>query len=264
MSNLVTQDQITIWNTLKATYLIFGKEHGSITETFHLQGYVEVSSKTSLSTMKKFLGRAHWEKARGSAKDASAYCMKEGDYQEWGTISPGQGTRTDLEEIRSLISKGASDKEIADQYFSQWIYHRKSFQEYRLLSSEPRDFETITHVYWGKTGTGKTRFVLDQIMDSSYWMPGDYHWFDGYTGQDIVILDDYRGEYKLQLLLKLLDRYPMSVPIKGGFTNWRPRKVYITSNIHPHSWYPREDAYSIAAMFRRLHLIESVFFNLYE
>lgn len=134
---------------------------------------------------------------------------------------------------------------------------------YRQLLSKPRDFQTITHVYWGKTGTGKTRFVMNQVQDSQFWMPGDYQWFDGYTGQPIVIFDDYRGEYKLQLLLKLLDRYPMSVPVKGDFTNWCPRKIYITSNIHPRSWYPNEDSFSVSAMFRRLHIIESVFENIY-
>lgn len=100
-------------------------------------------------------------------------------------------------------------------------------------------------------------------MDSPFWQPGDYKWFDGYVGQPIVIIDDYRGEYPLQLLLKLLDRYQMSVPVKGGFTEWLPKKVYITSNIHPNEWYPNADRFSIAAMFRRLHLIESVFDSLY-
>jgi hypothetical protein len=54
------------------------------------------------------------------------------------------------------------------------------------------------------------------------------------------------------------------VPVKGDFANWAPKKIYITSNIHPNEWYPLADRYSIAAMFRRLTLIESVFENLYE
>lgn len=131
------------------------------------------------------------------------------------------------------------------------------------LKQTPRNFKTKVFVLWGPTGTGKTRFAHDQIMNTSSWSPGDYAWFDGYIGQDIVIFDDYRGEYPLQMLLKLLDRYPMRVPVKGGFTTWRPRKVYITSNLSPRAWYPTEDLVSIDALFRRLESIEEVKENLY-
>lgn len=246
------------WNL---TYLIFGRECQS---TQHLQGYLELSKKTSLSTLKKFLTRAHWEKAKGTPTQASDYCKKDGDFEESGTLSVGQGHRTDLLEIKEKIENGAKELEIADQHFSQWVVYRRSFQAYSTLISKKRNWETRTHVYWGKTGTGKTRFVWDQVMDSSVWTPGDYKWFDGYSGQSIVIIDDYRGEYPLQLLLKLLDRYPMQVPIKGGFTQWAPKKIYITSNIHPNDWYLAADRYSVSAMFRRFDLVQSCFEDLFQ
>jgi hypothetical protein len=244
----------------KLTYLVFGKEAVS---TPHLQGYLETKTKTSLSSMKKFLKRAHWEKAKGSPKQASDYCKKDGDYEEGGDLSPGQGHRSDLVEIKKKIDEGASELEIADQHFAKWVVYRRSFQAYSTLIASKRNFMTKTHVYWGKTGTGKTRFCYNQVMDEECWSPGDYKWFDGYRGQPIVILDDFRGEYKLQMLLKLLDRYPLQVPIKGGFTEWKPRKVYITSNIHPNDWYPLADRYSLSAMFRRFSLVQACFNSIY-
>ena len=166
-------------------------------------------------------------------------------------------------EIKEELDNGASELDIAEKYFAKWVVYRRSFQAYATLKATHRTWETRVHVYWGKTGTGKTRFVMNQIMDSSFWSPYDYKWFCGYEGQKIVLLDDYRGEYKLQMLLKLLDRYPMQVPTKGGHTEWLPTKVYITSNIHPNEWYPDADRYSVAALFRRLHLIQSVFEEIY-
>jgi len=243
------------------TYLCFGRE---VVSTPHLQGYLELSSKTSLSTMKTFLSRAHWEKAKGTSKEASDYCKKDGIFEEAGVLAPGQGARTDLEEIKLLIENGSKELEIADQHFSKWVVYRRSFQAYATLLARRRNWETKVHVFWGKTGTGKTRFVMDQVQDNSIWIPGDYKWFDGYVGQKLVLFDDYRGEYKLQMLLKLLDRYQMSVPIKGGFTEWSPTKIYITSNIHPNDWYPLADRFSVSAMFRRFSLVESVFDPLYE
>lgn len=246
--------------TWKLTYLCIGKEQVS---TAHLQGYLEMSAKTSFSTMKKLLARAHWEKAKGSSKSASDYCKKDGDWQEIGELSVGQGYRTDLIAIKDKIESGAKEAEIADQHFAQWVVYRRSFQAYATLLARKRNWETKVHVFWGKTGTGKTRFVMDQVQDSDIWIPGDYKWFDGYTGQKIVLFDDYRGEYALQMLLKLLDRYPMSVPIKGGFTEWSPTKIYITSNCHPNDWYPLSDRFSVGAMFRRFSLVESCFENIY-
>lgn len=246
--------------TPKLTYLIFGLEAVS---TQHYQGYLETETKSSLSTMKKFLKRAHWEKARGTPIEASEYCKKDGNFQEEGSLSPGQGSRTDLQEIKKKIEDGATEFDLADQHFEKWVVYRRSFQRYTTLLQERRSWNTVVHVFWGKTGTGKTRFCMDQVMDSSFWSPGDYKWFDGYVGQNIVIFDDYRGEYPLQLLLKLCDRYPMSVPVKGGFTEWSPKKIYITSNIHPNEWYPNADRYSISAMFRRFALVEACFESIY-
>jgi hypothetical protein len=246
--------------TLPLTYIIIGREAVS---TPHLQGYLELSQKISLSGLKNFLSRAHWEKAKGTAKQASNYCKKEGKFEEEGVLSVGQGTRTDLQEVKKKIEAGATELEIADQYFEKWVVYRRSFQRYATLISTKRRWRTVTHVYWGKTGTGKTRFCYDQVMDSTFWTPGDYQWFDGYCGQKVVLLDDYRGEYKLQMLLKLLDRYEMSVPVKGGFTTWAPRKVYITSNVHPNDWYPNADRFSVAALFRRFDLVEACFDSLY-
>lgn len=244
------------------TYLCFGREEGE-SGNLHYQGYVEFPCKISMSTLKKILPRAHLEIAKGTSLQASEYCKKDGDFQEFGELSPGQGSRSDLAAIKKAIDKGASEEEIADNFFEKWVVYRRSFQAYATLKQASRSWSTITHVYWGKTGTGKTRFVMDQVMDQPFWSPGDYKWFDGYQSQPIVIIDDYRGEYPLQLLLKLLDRYPMQVPVKGGFVKWCPKKVYITSNIHPNDWYPSADRFSVSAMFRRLNKIESVFDSLY-
>lgn len=154
-------------------------------------------------------------------------------------------------------------KELSDRHFSKWVVYRKSFEAYIAQKIPTRSWKTVVIVLWGTTGTGKTRFVWDQVQDRTIWCPGDYQWFDGYMGQDICLFDDYRGEYPIQTLLKLCDRYPMSVPVKGSFRNWCPKKIYITSNLDPHGWYPDAHHESIRAMLRRFAVIHQILEPLY-
>lgn len=95
----------------------------------------------------------------------------------------------------------------------------------------------MTIGYWlsGATGTGKSRWVHQNFPDA-YWKPCLGPWFDGYVNQETVVIDDYRVDAKdhtsLRWLLRLVDRYPLQVPIKGAFVNFAAKRVIITS---PHS-----------------------------
>lgn len=246
------------------SFLLYGREVGA-QGTPHLQIYLETSGKMSLSSMKKIpgLSRCHLEKANGSSAQNLAYCSKEDENPFVGGSAMKQGKRSDLVEIQGLLDGGATVDDIADSHFSKWVVYRKSFTAYATRLIPDRDWKTHVTVLWGTTGTGKTRFVHDQIHDSTFWTPGDYQWFDGYKGQDIVLFDDFRGEYPLALLLRLLDRYPMSIPIKGGFTKWAPRKIYITSNEPPRNWYPTAQFRSMGALLRRIEVTHEVAENIY-
>lgn len=143
--------------------------------------------------------------------------------------------------------------EIADDHFREFLKYQKGINAARYVWSAKRDWAPSVVVYYGRTGAGKTRCVYDNLRSPNdiYVHPGG-PWFDGYEGQEIVLFDDYAGsEFKLQYLLKLLDRYPMQVPIKGGFVSFIPREIYITSNLAPEEWYTHAHQEHVAAMFRR-------------
>jgi hypothetical protein len=86
-----------------------------------------------------------------------------------------------------------------------------------------------------------------------YWVHNGDRWFDGYSGQLTVIFDDFDGkQVEFRFLLRLLDKYPMQVPVKGGFVNWVPRFVFITSNAYPDEWYPEVPVRDMEALKRRI------------
>lgn len=234
------------------SYFVVGRETGE-SGTRHLQGYFELLNRARLSTIKTRLGFAglHLECRRGSASQASEYCKKDGDYYEFGTISRSeQGRRTDIEALHRSLQEKKGLREISDEHFGSFLKYRRSIYAYRSIHAGQRDWVCSVVVYWGRTGTGKTRNVFDN--NESVWVYPGGGWFDGYDGDQIVLFDDFSGsEFKIGYLLKLLDRYPMQVPIKGDFVSWVPTEIYITSNLDPRVWYPNAHGEHVEALFRR-------------
>lgn len=239
----------------EVSYIVFGYEIAPTTGTPHLQGYVEFNSRKRMRQAVRILGgRASVRVRNGTALQAANYCKKDNNrYFERGNISTvTQGTRTDLEEARDALQRRTPIRDFADDHFAFFVRYQRGLQAYRSLYSEKRRWETEVIVRWGATGTGKTKSVHDEIKDEELYIhPGD-RWFDGYDGEDNVLFDDFTGGvFPIAQLLKLLDRYPMSVPIKGGFVNWKPRRVFITSNLDPREWYSGANPEHQAALRRR-------------
>lgn len=170
------------------------------------------------------------EKRRGTAKEASDYCKKDGDYFEKGEITE-QGKRSDLATIFGEIDNGRSVREISREYPTQWAYHRKAMNEYKEMWEEVRDWKTQVILLWGPTGTGKTRRAIENGA-TQIEVQGDF--INGYNGEDIVVFDDISPwTFRREQFLKLFDRYAYRINIKGGDRNWKPKKVYLTTNYKP-------------------------------
>jgi len=239
--------------SLDAKYMVFQLEECPDSGKYHFQGYCELNKR-----MRIFGGAPHFEKRRGTAAEADAYCRKK-DSQVDGPWFFGQmkkpGSRNDLDEVKVMIDEGASEEAVADAYFGQWCRYRKSFKAYKRMKYTPGDTPKEVSVFWGDAGTGKTRRVYDKEGYEVFSKP-DGQWFDGYDGQEAVLFDDFTGDLPLGQFLQLLDRYPMKVPVKGDFVQWIPKRLYITSNLSPEEWYPKATATQHKAIRRRIGLIE--------
>lgn len=246
-------------------YVVYQLERGSDDGPVHYQGYIECVNRLRMRGVKELangaLQRAHLEVRRGCREQARRYCMKEesrllsledsrftlGPIQEgeWRTTSQGQ--RTDIDSIKTMLDEGCGEEQIADEYFGSWVRYYKAFREYKRLKCPNRNWQTETHVLYGPTGTGKSKWALEQFP-GAYWKQRS-NWWDGYTGQSVVVLDEFYGWLPYDLLLRLADRYPLLVETKGGQTTFLAKTIIITTNKKPENWY--KDAY-FAALKRRV------------
>lgn len=239
----------------EVVYCGWGYEVGA-QGTPHLQGLLSVDPKKSMRQILDIIqSPIHVEVAR-DVKALLEYNEKDENYVEFGSRPVGKGHRSDLTALKNDLDKKRPLKNIADTHFSNFIRYHRGINEYRRLVSVPRDFKTLVIVYHGPTGSGKTRAVVDNATD--LWSYSSDGWFDGYDQHKQVIFDDFSGsEFKLNYLLKLLDRYPMQVKVKGGFVNWAPEEIYITSNLNPTDWYKNAHQEHVNALFRRIdHIVD--------
>lgn len=234
------------------TYLVSQLERGA-SGTLHYQGYVEFKEKKTINDLKRYLPGAHFEPRRGSQQQAIDYCKKAstrtGEAYEWGNPKK-QGKRTDLEEIRQRIIEGWSNKDVADGYFGSWCRYNRSFMVYKNLIQPVRTWKPEVFLLYGPPGTGKSRYALESgPADQQYWKQRSI-WWDLYEAHETVVLDDYYGWLPWDVLLRILDRYPLLVETKGGQVQFLPKKIYITSNSKPEEWY--KESPNLAALKRRI------------
>lgn len=257
------RDKLQTWATGNASYIIAGAEVAPTTGTPHIQGYVEFSGTKRLSTIVKEtekLGmKFRLDRAKGSALQNKIYCSKEAEDEVFTMGMPKkkeQGKRNDLVEVKNMIRSGASELEVADSHFNQWVRYNRSFSQYRnLVMQEAAKRERNVRVYyiWGETGTGKSRYCRDRspgLFSVSEGVTG--MWFTGYAYEKEVLFDDFRGTVPLHVLLKYLDRYPVQVPIHGSYMHFNAEVIYITSNVPLEDLYRNADQRSRDALRRRI------------
>lgn len=177
-----------------------------------------------------------------SPKDAIEYVKKGGQWEEYG-ICPYKVHISTRDKNKLL-----REKSLLQLVESGEISIFKVPQLAKAISILQNELGNVERqppeVYWfyGPTGTGKTRTAYKEAKEeypNSYWISHESsEWFDGYTDQRCCILDDIRSNtWPMPRLLRILDRYPIQVPIKGGFVWWRPERIYITAPGRPEDIY---------------------------
>lgn len=159
-------------------YLVFGRERGS-SGTPHLQGYVIFTAAIRIRTVKSRLGslRYHLEVSRGTPKEASDYCKKDGDYEEFGECPEvSQGKRSDLDGFFAWADEFCTENGCPPRFQDAAREHPKVIAKYPrileivnarwtpppIVNGSPRDWQVgLNETLRGDADDRTIDFVVD-------------------------------------------------------------------------------------------------------
>lgn len=254
--NNYTEDDHAAVAMLGARYTVYGKEVGD-SGTPHLQGYVYFQNQRTLSSLKKKMPRAHWEIRRGSHEQAREYCVKDGDFVEFGEAPVSQQKKGELgkrvyEEAFELAKQGRIEEiqePLRTRFYGTYKRIRSDYQEV------PAAIEHLEHEwYWGASGAGKTRKAREE--NPGAYLKNPNKWWCGYVDQEVVIIDEWSPSHEVLAshLKQWADHHPFCAETKGSSLCIRPRKIIVTSNYSPEQCFLKpEDLEPIRRRFKVTH-----------
>ncbi|AMB42975.1 putative Rep protein [Circovirus-like genome DCCV-8] len=222
----------------------------------HWQVLVSFPSKKTIAQVKAAFGLQgmHVEATRSSA--AEAYVHKEetrdGDPFEFGSRAVNRNNAADWDRVKELAQAGNLDLVPADIYIRYYRTLTAIASDYEV----PVGIEKNVFVFYGRTGTGKSRRAWEEAGPGAYSKDPRSKFWCGYRSDEHVVIDEFRGGIDISHLLRWLDRYPVRVEIKGGSRPLKATKIWITSNLHPMNWYIDLDQETKNALIRRLQITE--------
>lgn len=248
--------------------------------TPHTHVYMAFQNAKEFTAIQRRFYGAHIELARGSHQENRDYIRKEGKwkddakhetnlpntFEESGELPEKPNRKAkQSEEILAMLEAGATNAEIIREFPSA-LNHLPRLDQARQMLLEERyrkEFRQLHVCYiYGKAGVGKTRGVMEQYGYENVFRVTDYnHPFDGYAGEDVLLLDEFRSSLPFSLVLNVLDGYPLMLPCRYAKRVACYTKVYIVSNIPPEKQYPNiqiDEPESYQAFLRRIHDIQNL------
>jgi len=250
------QDQPT--NLEMFTYLVLGKEVGE-GGLNHLQGFCVLKEPLKFAVLKVLFPRwRNIQNTRCSEETNAAYCKKgEQSHDEWEKFKlkgPNYGKNADVfehGECPAYRKKGSEKgaESTKRKWDDAWTLAKSGDVEsidakiritnYRTIrqvqkdfQQRPEDLDGVCGVwYYGPPNTGKSYLARDLPSLTWYDKPCN-KWWDGYQGEDVVIIDDFDLQHKVlgHHLKRWADRYSFPAEMKGSTLQIRPKKIVVTSN----------------------------------
>ena len=250
----------TIWNeadkeivqSLDSQYLIISDDDQTEEEQLHWHCLIQFKNARKHPRT----ATAHWEIPR-SKIESRQYCLEKGpNFIERGTLNIADQNKEEWTAFVDMCKK-ATPRELIESPFSKTYANYMTFAgvvHNQFADLQVMDGDLQNEWYWGEAGTGKTKKAWEENPD--LYVKDLNKWWDGYHGQDVVLLDDWdpRQEILTQKLKVWADRYPFRAECKGSSMMARPKKIIVTSNYSIDECFQNpEDRLAIKRRFKSTH-----------
>lgn len=227
--------------------------------TPHIQGVFQFKQVKWFNTLREYFKNNHIEKIH-DLNASIDYCKKTGDFMEFGKLT-SQGQRTDIEDFTQAILDGYSDLELLSEFPAQTQRYLNNIDRIRqmvLADYYQKNLRYNLKVIFisGDAGVGKTRYIYQKHNINDIYRVCNYeNPFDNYKSQKILVLDEYDNQLNIQLLLNVLDIYPLLLPARYTDKWACYEQVYVISNYDFDELFNIYDKTIYEAIRRRFHLI---------
>ncbi len=221
----------------------------------HIHMVLEDTKTMRFSAVKKsYCQGMHFEPTKGNKLQADDYINKRGKFEEkgetieyicyHGEIKGAQGKRSDLTSLYNMIQDGFTPVDILRENPNAYRYKSTLKDMYYLKRSDETPTVRDVKVYWhtGVSGSGKSyervKLIEQYGEDNIYYLTSfNSGAFDNYNGQKILWIEDFRGEFKFQDMLRYLDVYKAEIPARYSNAKALWNEVHITSVLTPQQCY---------------------------
>jgi len=239
-----------------------GKDHHQL--FMYLRGNVCWGPR-KLNQMGNWFGPTHCrvEPMWGSVDENDYYCSKENELVTFGK-KPDPGFRGDLDETKECIMKGdITVDQIAVENPHMFHMYGRTMERIEDIAMRQRYRTEMTKGIWytGPSGSNKSRTCFEGFDPDTHYVKSldeaDLKWWDGYKGQETVIFDEFRGQISFPYMLRLMDRYPLSVSRRGREpVPFMAKRLLISSIRHPRDVYVRQEGEPWEQFDRRCDVVE--------
>lgn len=247
------------WNCKVVKYARWQLERAPTTNKLHIQVFIE-----SLRSSMKVLH----EQAFNEGTDLNLHLVKcdpqtvlenvlnyvskletrVDGFKEYG-IKPvtsersGQGLRTDLRPFQDAMKEKRSLASVLQNpdTHAAFVKYPKGIEALFKYTRTPlkdiildkRDVEV--YFYYGPPDTGKTYYA--ELEKPFYKKPFGNEWWDGYNGEENIIIDDFKGSIAPEFFLQITQGNSMAINVKQSMDQAEWKRVKITSNDLPSQWW---------------------------
>ena len=233
--------------------LVYGAEHCD-EGTPHFQIYIQFKQMWRWNRVKALFPRADIELAKKPKLACCRYCAKEGFYYAFGNVPDlatghREGTLAQKRAAENLAREEVikrlrlGDLRYVDLTDEQLLDDKLCKGANRALGVTTGPYREHLHVvvFISPTGWGKSYNVwktFEKVCTVEF--SANQEWYIN-PEEYVMLYDEFCGQIRCQKMLKYLDKYPISLPIKGGHRPCYWKLIFICSNTPPEMWYTKED-----------------------